>query len=240
MLTLEQRIGRRVPVILIVLWFLMALTLIITIYRYSDFNIDNALTIIVLSFTIYYGHKNLFSSARDYGHQVMFDNIISASENAHLFDIDDGFLIEKTDDKECNVLIAWKTKYKDPSNWNPWEEHSKDQRVFCIFFRVMSARKGYSSVLPNEFEDVKFASHPWWDYSMKVSCTNGKYLGRIVGSCNTKRKSTTQINNMIDSDFVYARQAIGKIHTFDHDKMQECKRDGKRYGVMNLIISDTG
>ena len=239
MLTLEQRIGRRVPVILIVLWCLMALTLIITVYRYSDFRIDSALTIVVLSFTIYYGHNNLLSSTRDYGYQVMFDGIISASENAHLFDINGGFLVEKTDDKECNILIAWRAKYKESSSWNPREKHSKDQRVFCIFFRVISAREDYRSVLPKEFEADEFPSHSWWDYSMKVSCINGKYLGRIVGRCNTGRRNTTQIDNMVNSDFVYARQAIGKIHTFDRDKMMKCKRDGKKYGVINLDIGES-
>ena len=236
MLTLEQRIGRRIPLFLIVLWCLMALALFITVFTYSQFGTSNLLTITVLSFTIYYGHKNLFSSARDYGYQVMFDGIISASENARFFDVENGFFIEKTDDREYNIIIAWQTTFKGSSNWDIWEERSKDQCVFCIFFRVMPAKEDYSSVLPKEFEVDKFPSHSWWDYSMKVSCINGKYLGRIVGNCNTKRKRVTQINNMVDSDFVYARQAIGKIHTFNHEKMRKCKHDGKKYSVINLNI----
>lgn len=238
MLTVEQRIGRRIPVVLIVLWCLTAVTLLVSVFRYSEVGVDTVLTISVLFFTIHYGHRNLFFSTRDYGYKVMLDGMISASENARLFDIDNGFFTEESDDNECRIMIAWRTAYKENSNQSVLDTPSKNHHVFCIFFRVVSNREDYESALPLEFKDDEFSPHSWWDYSAKISCINGEYHGRIVGNCNTERKNMNQINNMTDSDFVYARQVIGKIHTFDHEKMKECERGGKRYGVPNLNVNE--
>lgn len=238
MLTLEQRIGRRIPVVLIVLWCLTAITLLVSMFRYSEVGVNTILTILVLAFTIYYGHKNLFSSTRDYGYQVMFNGMVSASENARLFNIDDGFFAEESDDDECCVMVAWKTAYKRDSNGDILDTPYNRHYVFCMFFRVVSNSENYKSAMPPEFKDEEFSSHPWWDYSAKISYINGQYRGRIVGNCNTERKNMIQVNNMTDSDFVYARQVIGKIHTFDYDKMKECGRDGIKYGVSNLNVNE--
>ena len=93
----------------------------------------------------------------------------------------------------------------------------------------------YEETLSPFIEQTEFSLSPWWDYYTLISRIDGEYVGGISGDYNKDRKTGCKFDQMNDTDFIYARQIVAKVHTFDYNKMIACKRDAEKYKIKYLL-----
>lgn len=198
----------------------------------EDFNL---VTVIGILATIYFGVKQITSNEKYYELEEFRRDAIAAAESVRLYNADYGFFVYKTHDKNYKVLVAWKTVPRYPTSLHLVASNSSDNCYFCIYFRVLPVSQDVNKVI---FGEDTCKNEPselfWWDYYTIISRIEGNYLGRLVSYYNSRRKNATQLKNMNDTDFIYAKQAIGAIHTFGYSKIIDYLDYGDFYNVGSL------
>ena len=238
MLTFSQKVKRYVPLPIIILWFaIVGIGIAVTGYNpeTDDFNL---FTVIGILATIYFGVKQITSNEKYYDLEEFRRDATAAPENARLYNSDSGFFVHKTHDNNYNVIVAWKTVPRYPISLNLATSSSFNNRTncyFCIYYRVFPISQDVDKVIfggdgcKNKNPDLF-----WWDYYTIISRIDGNYYGRLTSYYNPKRKNAAQLKNMNDTDFIYAKQAIGEIHTFGYNKIRDYTNLGNSYNVGSL------
>lgn len=235
MLTISQRIRRRLPAWYIVFLYVVVAVSIIINLKYSEMNMGDKLSVLTLCAAIYYGDRQLNDWKERQHKKSWRSDIISAAKNSRIFGVDNGFYVGKSSDKLYNIAIAWRTIYKVPSHLDFWSVKNINDYIFCVFFRVFPVSENYEEALFPFIEQAEFSLSPWWDYYTQISHIDGEYVGGISGNYNPKRKTACGLNEMNDTDFIYARQIVAKVHALDHSTMMSCKKDAEKYKIKYLL-----
>lgn len=235
MLTINQRLRRHLPRWYIVFLYAIPLFIIIICVKYSEADIGDEATIFSIWVAIYFGFWQLNGWKERQHTKSWRSDIISAAENSHIFGVDNGFCVGKSNDKLYNIVIAWRTAHKVPSHLDIWSVKHISDYTFCVFFRVFPISEDYEKTLSPFIEQTEFSLSPWWDYYTQISRIDGEYVGGISGNYNSDRKTACKLNEMNDTDFIYARQIVAKIHAFDYNTMMSCKKDAEKYKIKYLL-----
>ena len=235
MLTFSQRVKRYVPLPIIILWFAMAgIGIAASIYnsKTEDFNLFTVIGIIA---TIYIGGKQIARNEKYYDLEEFRRDAIAAAESVRLLDADCGFFVYETHDKNYNVLVAWKTVPRYPVSLHLIASSSSNSCYFCIYIRVLPiSRDVKKEIFGGDTCKNKRPRLFWWDYYTIISRIEGNYHGRLVNHYNPERKNVAQLKDMSDTDFIYAKQAIGAIHTFSYNKIKDYMHKGNLYNIKSL------
>ena len=235
MLTINQRLRRRLSRWYIVFLCAIPVVSIVMFVKYSKMDIGDGATIFSIWVAIYFGLRQLNDWKERQHTKSWRSDIISAAENSRIFGVDNGFYVGKSSDKLYNIAIAWRTVYKVPSHLDFWSVKHTNDYIFCVFFRVFPVSEDYEQTLSPFIEQAEFSLSPWWDYYTQISHMDGEYVGGISGNYNPKRKTACGLNEMNDTDFIYARQIVAKIHALDYSKMMSCKKDAEKYKIKYLL-----
>lgn len=223
-------------------WYIIALYVILLVVSLiikicSKFDIGDILTIMAIGIATYYGDRQLNNWKEIQYKKSWRTDIISAAENSRLYGVENGFIVKESNDKLWNIAVAWKTIHKVPLSPNVSRRKTMKDYNFCIFFRVFSSKKDYKIIMSDYESKDKFPSSTWWDYYTMISCIDGEYSGGLSGNYNIDRKSSSGLEEMSDVDFDYAKQVIGKIHTFDYRIMENCKYLGEKYNIKYIVVN---
>lgn len=237
--TIRQNI-KRLPLPIILLFYFIIFVSCTTIFLFSGIEENTLLTYLGVAAAFYYGHNQIFKKETEQEFNCFRENMISAAENAHLFKVDNGFFVQRTSDKKFNIVIAWKIIYKIPLDVqdNLQTVDSRDNYNFYVFSRVFSGSEDYKKVVSENLKPRILMSLHWWDHYTQISRINDRYSGGLIRGLNSSRKSLTQLRDIHDVDYLYAREAIAEIHSFGFHKMMRCKEDGEKYQVKYLYSYD--
>ena len=233
----KRRPRRYASVWYIIVPYVILLGASVIIKLCSKIDIGDILAILAIAIATYYGNRQLNNWKEIQYRKSWRTDIISAAENSHFYGIDNGFIVKKSNDESCNIAVAWKTIHKVPLFLNISGRKTMKDYNFCIFFRVFSSKEDYKTIM-SEFESKdEFPSSIWWDYYAMISRIDGEYSGGLAGNYNPERKKASGLEEMRDVDFDYAKQVIGKIHTFDYNIMTNCKNLGEKYNIKYIVIN---
>lgn len=237
MLTFSQRVKRYIPTPIIVMWIAMVGFGFVASGYDTDTGDINFFSLFGILVTMWLGVVQITSNRKYYDEKELRSDIIAAAENALQFRAESGFFVYKTLDNKYNVIIAWRI-LANPIFMHTIGTDAFNSCHFCVYFRVLSIFQDIDKeIFKKDLGQNNHSELHWWDYQIIMSRINGNYYGRLTSHYNPKRKNAGQLKNMNDTDFIYARQAIGEIHTFGYNRIRDYMDLGDFYNVESLPVN---